>query len=114
METLELKEQFEQVLNELKGIDGLTSETAVQVAQVILHESGKDRRTELLRESKVDYKSYQCGQGSSKGSQPATLRQKNALTNFGIKFRDEITKADASELLDTAFEQLDKRQNDVY
>lgn len=100
METREIHEQFNQILDELKERNDLPIESIVQVAQVILQESGKDRRTELLRETKSNN-----NEGSSDNStdKPATIRQKNALMRFGIKFRNDITKSEASELLDKAF-----------
>lgn len=106
MKTSEIKEQFEQVLCGLQGIEGLTTESQVQIAQVILQESGKDRRTELLREAR----SSNNGAGSNNRNLPATDRQKNALMRFGIEYSDDITKSEAYELLEKAFEQLNNQQ----
>ena len=87
----------------MKDIEDLPSESVVQVAQIILQESGKDRRTELLSEARMNNNN-----GSERnGIQPATERQKNALTRFGIEYNDDITKPEAYELLNKAFEQLD-------
>ena len=58
METNEIKEQFEQILSDLREMEDLPSENAVQVAQVILTEAGKDRRAELLREARLSNNGY--------------------------------------------------------
>jgi hypothetical protein len=100
MNTDEIQNQFKNILYELKGIEGLTAESSIQVAQVILQESGKDRRAELLRDGKTGNNK---GSTDYSGDMPATLKQKNALTRFGIKFRNDISKSEASELLDKAF-----------
>jgi fructosamine-3-kinase len=97
MNIQEIKEQFEQVLNEVIKINGLTIESATQVAQVIITEAGKDRRAELLREARLNN-----NRNNSNGNQPATFKQKKALRNFGIKYRNDITKSQASELIDEA------------
>ena len=112
MQTQDIKEQFIQILSELRNIQGLKDESAVQVAQVILVEVGKYRRTELLRDKKSSNNGYYSSSQSSENgsSQPATEKQKNALTRFGIDFSDDITKAEAYELLDKAFEKLDNRK----
>ena len=106
MQTQEIYQQFEEILSELRDIQGLPAESVVQVAQVILAEAGKDRRTELLREARMNNNN-----GSERnGIQPATERQKNALTRFGIEYSDDITKSEAYELLEKAFEQLNNQQ----
>ena len=107
MRTEEIHQQFEEILAELRNIEGLPAESVVQVAQVILQESGKDRRTELIQENRLSNNGY-----NSNGSNNlhATDKQKNALTNFGIQFSEDITKADASELLDKAFEKLERNK----
>jgi len=112
MKTIEIKEQFEQLLSDLKTIDGFTIDSAIQVAQTIVQESGKDRRTELLNREKSSNNGYCISSQSSEnnGYQPATYRQKNALTKFGIQFSETITKSEASELLDKAFEKLDSNK----
>ncbi len=109
MQTQEIYQQFEEILSELRDIQGLPAESVVQVAQVILAEAGKDRRTELLRDKKSSNNGYYSSSQSSENgsSQPATEKQKNALTMFGIDFSDDITKSEAYELLNKAFEQLD-------
>ncbi len=111
MKTSEINKEFEKILSALRKVEGLPLESIVQVAQVILQESGKDRRTELMRESHTN-----CNGDSSKNSNdvPATPRQKNALKNFGIKYRDDITKAEASELLDKAFAELESNRENSY
>lgn len=45
----EIRSNFEQILNEVIRIQGLPVESATQVAAVILQESGKFERTEMLK-----------------------------------------------------------------
>ena len=112
MQTVEIKEQFEQILSDLKEIGDLPTESAVQVAQVILQESGKDRRAKLLSEARLSNNGFNSSSQNSKANdvQPATYKQKNALNRFGIEYSDDISKSEASELLEKAFEQLNNQQ----
>ncbi len=95
METQEIKEQFKQTLEEVTKINGITTESAVNVATLILQESGKDRRAELYNKHRFN------NNGSNRNTnQPATEPQKYTLKKHGIEFSDDITKAEASALLD--------------
>ena len=105
METQEIKEQFKQTLEEVTKINGITTESAVQVATVILQESGKDRRAELLRETRLNNNGF--NKNNKNGNQPATYKQKNALRNFGIKYSNNITKSEASRLIDEAITEVE-------
>ena len=108
----EIHQQFEEILTELRDIEGLPEESVVKVAQVILQEAGKDRRAELANKSKSSNNGYySSSQSSENGSnQSATEKQKNALMKFGIEYSEDITKAEASVLLYKAFEKLDSRK----
>ena len=110
MKTIEIKEQFEQILSDLKEIEDLPSENAVQVAQVILTEAGKDRRAELLREARSGNNGfYNSSYNSENGvDQPATERQKKALRNFKIPYKPNISKIEASALIDEAYKKLER------
>ena len=112
MQSHEIHQQFEKILGELRNIQGLPEESAVQVAQVILQEAGKDRRGELANNAKSSSNGYysssqSCENGSNHS---ATDKQKNALTKFGIEYSEDITKAEASGLLDEAFGKLNHRK----
>ncbi len=107
MRTEEIQQQFEEILTELRDIEGLPAESVIQVAQVILQEVGKDRRAELIQENRS---SNNWNNSYSSNNLEATDKQKNALTKFGIQFSEDITKADASELLDKAFEKLERNK----
>ena len=112
METADISKQFEQILSELKEIEDLTDDSIVQVAQVILQESGKDRRAALANKAKSSNNGYFTRSQSSENgdNQPATERQKNALSNFKIPYSEDITKIEASVLLDEAFEKLERNK----
>ena len=91
----EIKEQFTQTLEEVTKINGITTESAVNVATLILQESGKDRRAELYNKHRFNNNGF-----NRNSNQPATEPQKYTLKKHGIEFSDDITKAEASALLD--------------
>ena len=93
METDQIKKEFQKILSQVSQIDGVPVESAVQVATVILRETGKYRRSKMLAESRLN-----------SDSEPATQKQKKALRSFGIDFRSGITKSEASELISEAIE----------
>ena len=48
---------------------------------------------------------------NNSSSKAATEKQKNALRKFGIAFSDDITKSQASQMLDTAITESSNRRN---
>ena len=59
--TQEIKTEFEQVLSEVSKINGMTAESAVQVATMILQESGKFQRTETMHNGNSNgRRGYEC------------------------------------------------------
>ncbi len=93
METDQINQEFQGILSEVSQINGVPVESAVQVATVILREAGKYRRSKMLSECRLN-----------NNSNPANEKQKNALKNFGIEFRNEITKPEAYQLIREAIE----------
>jgi len=91
--TQEVRNEFEQILSEVKNINGVMPESAVQIATAILHESGKFQRTQMLQGS---------NQNNRNSNQPATDKQKDYMKKLGIKFSDDITKAQASDEIEKA------------
>jgi PBP1b-binding outer membrane lipoprotein LpoB len=89
----EIKSNFEQILSDVSKISGMTAESAVQVTTMILQESGKFERTEMMNGNRN-------GNSNSNGNVPATDKQKYALRKNGVSFSDNITKSEASVLLD--------------
>jgi hypothetical protein len=59
------------------------------VAIAILQEVSKDRRSLQMQ-----------GERSEKDNRPATAKQKDYLRKLGIAFREDISKAEASALID--------------
>ena len=101
METTQLKQEFERILSDVVKINGLPIEQATDVAKVILQESGKYKRTEMMNQSRQNGSYAVSGNGSSgNGNDPATEKQLNALKSFKVSFNEGITKAEASKLLD--------------
>ena len=105
METQEIKQEFEQILSEVIRINGLSAESAISVATAILQESGKFRRTEMLKEARAN-----SNTNGRNGNQPATFSQKRALRNLRITYDGNISKAEASRLIEQAVQQLNRRK----
>ena len=105
METLQIKEEFESILADVMKINGLPIEQATDVAKAILTESGKDRRTAMMNQSRQNGNGISNANGSNgngNGNQPATEKQKEALKKWRVSFSDGISKDEASKLLDEA------------
>lgn len=92
MNTQERKEEYKEIYEEVAKINGLTTQEAVEISIAILQETGKDRRAELL-----GARFNSNGNGNS-----ATPKQKSYLNRLGIKYSNNITKTEASELIDKA------------
>ena len=111
METQQIKEEFKQILADVMK-DGVSPDEAHSSARIILQESGKDRRTALMNQSRQNGSSY-IGNGfggNGKGAQPATWKQKKTLQNMGIRYDGNISKSEASRLLDEAFAKKNGQQ----
>lgn len=91
--TQEVRNEFEQILSEVKNINGVMPESAVQIATAILHESGKFQRTQMLQGS---------NQNNRNNNQPATDKQKDYMKQLRVNFDDNITKAQASDEIEKA------------
>ena len=108
METAQIREEFKEILAGVVN-DGVPAEQATEIAKAILQESGKDRRTAMMNQSRQNGNfgnGYHNGNGSNgNGFQPATWKQKKTLQNMGIRYDGNISKAEASRLLDEAFAQ---------
>ena len=95
----EIKADFERAIAEISAIQGLNTSDRVQIAIAMLHEYGKYNRGEAMSTGR-----------NNNTNTPATDKQKNALSKFGIKFSDNITKSEASGLLDVAIEDSKTRK----
>ena len=82
-EYIELFESIQQKLPEAKDKEG--------IALAIMQELAKDRRMEEIKAN-----------GNGNGDKPATPKQMAYLKKLGIKPGEEITKAEASKLIDEA------------
>lgn len=90
----QIKSDFEQILSEVVRINGISVESAVQVATVILQESGKYNRCPGIN-----------GDNGNNG-EPATQNQKQAMKNLRLVFTENISKADASRHIEQAVARL--------
>ncbi len=88
------KQRLEGYLGLLEEISEKTSDENVAVA--LLHEIAKDRRSEKIRQER--------GFAEEKG---ATDKQKGFMKKLGIKFPKEVSKAEASALIDQELGKLD-------
>lgn len=76
----------------LQLLDGIRARVDDErTALALLQEISKDRRMEKIKEE----------QNSRNGNEPATGKQKNFMSRLGIEFADDITKRQASFLIDT-------------
>ena len=105
METQQIKEEFKQILADVMK-DGVSPDEAHSSARIILQESGKDRRTILMNQSRQNGNAVN-GNGNDAS---ATPRQLNALKKFGVSHEAGISKAEASKLLDPFMKKF-KAQN---
>jgi hypothetical protein len=93
----EIKSDFEEVLSDLSKIDGMTPESTVQVATVILQESGKDRRAEIYNSKNNGFNRNYNSNGNDK---PITEKQKKFMQDLGITVTPNMTSRQASELIE--------------
>lgn len=93
--TQEIKSDFEQILSEVSKINGITTESAVQVSTVILQESGKFQRTEMMNGNRNGN-----GNGNGNGDKPASPKQIKFLQDLGILVEQGMTSRKASELIE--------------
>ena len=82
----------------LELLDEISEKTDdAKTALALLQEISKDRRMEQIREE----------QGFKNVDEPASEKQKKFMTDLGIEFTDEITKKQASFLIDTERRKVD-------
>ena len=86
----EIKSNFEQILSEVSKIPEMTQDSATQIAAVILQESGKFERTEMLNNNR----------NSNGNGKPATQKQLKYLQDLGIAFTPNMTSREASRLIE--------------
>ncbi len=96
----EIKMDLSMALEEVPNTPGINTSDRVQMAIALLKEYGKYNRGEAMSNGKTN--------GNSEA--PATERQKSALFKFGIKFSEDITKAEASTMLDKAIADSKERK----
>jgi hypothetical protein len=86
-------EEFKQILGDVKSIEGMNPEKAVDVALTLVQESGKDKRTEIMNGNRN-------GNGSNGGDKPITEKQKKFMQDLGITVTPNMTSREASRLID--------------
>ncbi|MFB6167006.1 MAG: hypothetical protein ABEJ62_01970 [Candidatus Nanohaloarchaea archaeon] len=95
MEEDEWVETAARVYRRLNEDHGFESDTATELAEQVLEEIGKDRRTDTIQQGREDLR-------DTEGPEPATERQKEYLDDLGVEYEEDITKEEASELIDEA------------
>ena len=96
METAQIKTEFDQIIADEMKTNGLSTEQAVDVAKTIMQEAGKFKRTEMMNHAK------QNGTANGNGTASASDKQKDLLKKFNVSFADNITKGEASKLIEEA------------
>ena len=89
----QIKSDFEQILSEVVRINGISVESAVQVATVILQESGKFERTEMMNNNGFNRNN------SNGNDKPVSEKQRKFLQDLGVKVIPK-TSREASELIE--------------
>lgn len=97
----EIKADFEKAIAEIPQLQGLNTSDRVNIAIALLCEYGKYSRGEAMSAGRVN--------GNS-NNMAATDKQKIALGKFGVKFSEDISKAEASELLDKVIAEAEKKK----
>ena len=95
----EIKMDLAMALEEVPVIQGLNTSDRVQMAIALLKEYGKYNRGEAMSTART-----------SNNNGQATDKQKNALSKFGVKFEESISKAEASDLLDKVITESKNRK----
>ena len=89
----QIKSDFEQTLSEVVKINGISVESAVQVATVILQESGKFERTEMMNNNGFSRNN------SNNIDKPISEKQIKFLQDLGVKTFPK-TSREASALIE--------------
>jgi hypothetical protein len=100
-----------EVYTALKDAEGIDQSDVADLAIAILQEEAKDQRTEEIgRQRGRQGGQTQLGDTGGDSTQaeqnwrddPATDAQKKALENLGVDFDQDLTKGEASHLIDQA------------
>lgn len=86
----EIKTEFEQVLSEVRK-NGFPEDVAFSIASLILQESGKFQRTQILNGNR----NYSNG-----GDKPISEKQRKFLLDLGIEITPNMTSREAHELIE--------------
>ena len=89
----EIKQEFIEIIADVAKIAGLSLDSAVVASAAILQEYGKYSRTQQMSSPSKFV-------GNGKSVEPATVKQKNILSKYKIPYSNDITKAEASVILD--------------
>lgn len=104
-ETIEKLDYYLEMFNHVRG-KGLNDDA---VAMAIVQEAAKDRRMETMRNGKPRNRTADSARpaGADNDRSPATAKQREYLTDLGVKVKPDLTKQEASAMLD----ELEAKQN---
>ena len=89
--------------NYLELLDEISEKTDSEAAALaVLHELCKDRRSEQIKEEREERRSH--------NSDAVTFKQKRFMKKLGIEFPDDITRKEASVLIDEELERLNEAE----
>jgi len=101
-------ERMKEVYAALSNADAIDQSDVAELAIAVLQEEAKDQRTETIgRQRSAQRSGQQTLQSDDAGTadwrnDPATDAQKKTLENLGVEFDADITKGEASHLIDQA------------
>ncbi len=108
-------ERVTEIYRELKAADDIDVRDVASLTAAILQEEAKDRRMAFIDEQK-NQRVQQMRSGTAEDAEhgsaewrddPATAAQKKALRNLDVSFDDDVTKGEASDLIDESRAQKD-------
>lgn len=102
-------DRMKEVYAALSEADAIDQSDVAELAIAVLQEEAKDKRTETIGRQRSAQRSHQETLDQSGGQDqsdwrddPATDAQKKALENLGVDFESDLTKGEASHLIDQA------------
>lgn len=97
-------DRVKDVYQSLRDADGIDQADVADLTIAIIQEEAKDRRTVQMDARKDQRVQAMHGRGDAGDwrDEPATDAQKQVLDNLGVSYDDDLTKGDASDLIDEA------------
>lgn len=97
-------DRITEVYQSLRDADGIDQADVADLTIAVVQEEAKDRRTVQMDARKDRRVQAMHGREDAGGwrDEPATDAQKQVLDNLGVSYDDDLTKGDASDMIDEA------------